>query len=162
MALGELYDELNDLGPERDALTRALPLLRKSGDMASASTTLSDLSLLDIRQGHRHDAEQALDEAMAIAGSHQLHREQAVAYLRRAILSSEEGHPEIALKAVHDGLSLANVAGEAATSALLLQEQGDLNSHLGITNAAFSAYREADAKWTAIPNLEHAALARAR
>lgn len=161
MALGELYDELNDLGPERDALTRALPLLRKSGDMASASTTLSDLSLLDIRQGHRHDAEQALDEAMAIAGSHQLHREQAVAYLRRAILSSEEGHPEIALKAVHDGLALANVAGEAATSALLLQEQGDLNSHLGITNAAFSAYREADAKWTAIPNLEHAALARA-
>jgi CHAT domain-containing protein len=161
MALGELYDELNDLGPERDALTRALPLLRKAGDMASASTTLSDLSLLDMRQGHRHDAEQALEQAMAIARSHQLHREQAVAYLHQAILSSEEGRPETALKAVHDGLALASNAGEAATSALLLQEQGDLNSHLGNTNAALSAYRESDAKWTAIPNLEHAALARA-
>ena len=161
MALGELYDELNDLGPERDALTRALPLLQKSGDMASASTTLSDLSLLDMRQGHRHDAEQALEQAMALARSHQLHREQSVACLRQAILSSEEGRPEAALKAVDEGLALAGSAGEAATSALLLQEQGDLNSRLGNTNAALSAYRDADAKWTAIPNLEHAALARA-
>ena len=161
MALGELYDELNDVGRERDALTRALPLLRKSGDMASASTTLSDLSLLDMRQGHRHDAEQALEQAMAIARSHQLHREQAVSYLRQAILSSEEGRPETALKAVREGLALANNTGEAATTALLLQEQGDLNSRLGDTNAALSAYRESDAKWTAIPNLEHAALARA-
>ena len=161
MALGELYDELNDLGPERDALTRALPLLRKSGDMASASTTLSDLALLDMRQGHRHDAELALEQAMAIARSHQLHREQAAAYLRQAMLSSEQGRPKTALKAVHEGLALASNAGEAATSALLLQVQGDLNSRLGNTNAAFSAYRESDAKWTAIPNLEHAALARA-
>lgn len=159
MAQGELYDELNDLEPERDALTRALPLLRKSGDIASASTTLSDLSLLDMRQGRWRDADKALDEA--IARSHQLSREQAVANLRQAILFAAEGHLNVALDAVHEGLSLASHTGDATTTALLLQEEGDLDSRVGDMNAALSAYREADAKWTAIPNLEHAALARA-
>ncbi|MGB0083340.1 MAG: CHAT domain-containing protein, partial [Terracidiphilus sp.] len=159
--LAEIYDELNDFAREHDALQRSLPLLRKVGDGASESTALSDLSLLDMRQGHWRDAEQALDQAMEIARSQQLHREQAVAFLRQAVLFAAEGHRQAAADAVRNGLALTQKTGEVATSAMLLQEKGDLYAHERQNKSALAAYRQAESEWSGIPNLEHAALARA-
>ncbi len=159
--LAEIYDELNDFERERDALERSLPLLRNSGDTASESTALSDLSLLDMRQGHWQDAEQALDQAMEIARSHQLHREQAVAFLRQAVLFAAESHRQTAANAVRNGLALTQKTGEVATSSMLLQAEGDLYARERQYKSALAAYRQAESEWSGIPNLEHAALARA-
>ena len=161
MGLGELYDELNDPERERDALNRALLLLHQTHDAVYESTVLSDLALLDLRQGRPRQGAQSLQQAMEIARSHHLNNEQSLALLGQAIVSVDEGHSAAADQAVRDGLALARKTGEVADAALLLQEQGDLNARLGKTQPALAAYREAEFTWSTIPNLEHAALARA-
>ena len=161
MGLGELYDELNDPERERDALNRALLLLHQTHDAVYESTVLSDLALLDLRQGRPRQGAQSLQQAMEIARSHHLNNEQSLALLGQAIVSVDEGHSAAADQAVQDGLALARKTGEVADAALLLQEQGDLNARLGKTQPALAAYREAEFTWSTIPNLEHAALARA-
>lgn len=161
MGLGDLYDELNDPERERDALNRALPLLRQTHDTANESAALSDLALLDLRQGYARQGTQSLEQAMQIARSHQLNNQQSLALLGQAVVWADEGHSAAAQRAVLAGLALARKTGETADAALLLQEQGDLAARLGKTQSALAAYREAESAWSSIPNLEHAALARA-
>lgn len=161
MNLAELYDELNDPEREREALQQSLPLLRSAQDTANESSALGDLGLLDLREHKLTEAEESLRHAMRIAASHDLGREQALAFLGQAqLLAARQRTPE-ALTAVHSGQALAEKTGEVATSALLLQEEGDVDAHRGDDADALAAYRRAESIWSAIPNLEHTALARA-
>ena len=128
MGLGEIYDELDDSERERDALSRALPLLRRSGDAASESTALSYLSSLELREGHIRLATEDLDKSMEIAVSHKLPREGAAADLGKAEILAAEHKFELAIDAADSGLKLAGQAGEAAILAQLLQEEGDLQA----------------------------------
>ena len=159
--LAEIYDELNDLERERDALERSLPLVRQSGDTASESTALEDLSILDLREGRSREAAESLGQSMHIAQTHSLLREEATAALAKADLLAAEHQVPQALAAADSGQTRAIQAGEVFTSALLLQQEGDLHARLGDAPAAMIAYRKAELAWSAIPNPEHAALARA-
>ena len=159
--LAEIYDELNDFERERDALERSLPLVRQSGDTASESTALEDLSILDLREGRRREAAESLGQSMHIAQTHSLLREEAMAWLGKADLLAAEHEVPQALAAADSGQTRAIRAGEVFTSALLLQQEGDLHARLGDAPAAMIAYRKAESAWSAIPNPEHAALARA-
>ncbi len=159
--LAEIYDELNDLERERDALERSLPLVRQSGDTASESTALEDLSMLDLREGRSREAAETLGQSMHIAQTHSLLREEAMAWLGKADLLAAEHEVPQALAAAGSGQTRAIQAGEVFTSALLLQQEGDLHARLGDAPAAMLAYRKAETAWSAIPNPEHAALARA-
>ena len=159
MGLGQIYDELDDSERERDALSRALPLLRRSGDAASESTALSYLSSLELRENHFRLATEDLDQSMEIAVLHKLPREGAAADLEGD--SGRRAQIELAIDAADSGLKLAGQAGEAAILAQLLQEEGDLQARTGNAQAAMSDYIRAESAWSAIPNLEHAALARA-
>ena len=51
---------------------------------------------------------------------------QAVALLRQAVLFAAEGQSQAAAEAVRSGLALTQKTGEVATTAMLLQEKGDL------------------------------------
>jgi len=159
--LAEIYDELNDFERERDALERSLPLVRQSGDTASESTALEDLSILDLREGRSREAAVSLQQSMRIAQTHILRREEAMAWLGKAELLAAEHEVSQALAAADSGQTRAVQAGEVFTSALLLQQEGDLHARLGDAPAAMIAYRKAESAWSAIPNPEHAALARA-
>jgi len=159
--LAEIYDELNDFERERDALERSLPLVRQSGDTASESTALEDLSILDLREGRRREATESLGQSMQIARTHSLPREEAMAWLGKSELLAAEHELPQALVAADSGQTRAVQAGEVFTSALLLQQEGDLQARLGDAPAAMSAYRKAESAWSAIPNQEHAALAHA-
>jgi CHAT domain-containing protein len=159
--LAEIYDELNDFERERDALERSLPLVRQSGDTASESTALEDLSILDLREGRSREAAESLGQSMHIAQTHSLRREEAMAWLGKAELLAAEHEVPQALAAADSGQTRAIQAGEVFTSALLLQQEGDLHARLGDTPAAMIDYRKAESAWSAIPNAEHAALARA-
>lgn len=159
--LAELYDVLGDPERERDALRQSLPLLRKSQDAANESTGLCDMGLLDLREHRLTDARESLDHAMQISASHGLGREQALAYLGQAELLADEGRVADARAAIQSGLSLAAKTGEVATSASLLQEEGDLDARRADDAGALAAYAKSESIWTGIPNLEHAALARA-
>ncbi len=161
MGLAELYDELNDPERERDALNQSLPFLRRVRDTANESVALGDLAMLDLHEGYLHQADQPLQRSMQIAQSHQLHREQAIALLGEAELLAAERRTSRALQAIGSGLALAAQTGEVQTSALLLQEEGDLRARQGDASAALDAYRKAEASWSGVPNLKHAALARA-
>lgn len=156
-----LYDDLNDLERERDALVQSLPLLRQTGDTANQSGALGDLALLDLREGRIHQAAETIGQAMEIARSHDLPREEAAAYLGQAEVLAAEGHAAQAMAAVRSGMALAAKAGETATTAMLLQEEGDIQARQRNTAAALAAYRKAEADWSTIPNLQRAALARA-
>jgi CHAT domain-containing protein len=159
--LAEIYDELNDFERERDALERSLPLVRQSGDTASESTALADLSTLDLREGRSRQAVESLEQSMRIAQTHSLRREEAMAWLGKAELLAAEHEVPRALAAAYSGQTRALQAGEVFTSALLLQQEGDLHARLSDAPAAMIAYRKAESAWSAIPNPEHAALARA-
>ena len=159
--LAEIYDELNDLERERDALERSLPLVRQSGDTASESTALEDLSMLDLREARSQEAAESLGQSMRIAQTHSLLREEAMAWLGKADLLAAERQVPQALAAAESGQTRAIQADEVFTSALLLQQEGDLHARLGDARAATIAYRKAESAWSAIPNPEHAALARA-
>jgi CHAT domain-containing protein/tetratricopeptide (TPR) repeat protein len=159
--LAEIYDELNDFERERDALERSLPLVRQSGDTASESTVLEDLSILDLREGRSREAAESLGQSMHIAQTHSLLREEAMAWLGKADLLAAEHEVPQALAAANSGQTRAIRAGEVFTSALLLQQEGDLEARQGNAPAAMIAYRKAESAWSAIPNPEHAALARA-
>lgn len=159
--LAEIYDELNDFERERDALERSLPLVRQSGDTASESTALEDLSILDLREGRSREATESLEQSMRIAQTHSLRREEAMAWLGKAELLAAEHKVPQALAAADSGQTRAAQAGEVFTSALLLQQEGDLHARLGDAPAAMISYRKAESAWSAIPNPEHTALARA-
>jgi CHAT domain-containing protein len=159
--LAEIYDELNDFERERDALERCLPLLRNSGNLASESTALEDLGILYLRKMQSRKAAESLDQSMRIAQSHSLRREEAMAWLGKSELLAAEHQVRQALAAAGSGQMRAMQAGEAFTSALLLQEEGDLQTRLGDAPAAMTTYRKAESSWSAIPNPQHAALARA-
>ena len=93
--LAEIYDELNDFERERDALERSLPLVRQSGDTASESTALEDLSILDLREGRSREAAESLGQSMHIAQTHSLLREEAMAWLGKAdLLAAEHEVPQ--------------------------------------------------------------------
>lgn len=159
--LAELYDDLNDPERERDALRQALPLLRQSGDTANESSALCDLGVLDLHGHEPGSAKTLLDQAMGMASSHALVREEALVWLGEAqLLAAQQKTPE-ALAAIRSGQALAAQAGEVTTSALLAQEEGDLEARSGKDAEALAAYRKTESIWSGIPNLEHAALARA-
>jgi CHAT domain-containing protein len=159
--LAELYDELRDRRQEREALHQSLPLLRQSGDTSNQTVALCDLGLLDVRQRDLKNAAISLDEAMRIATSHGLAREQALVWLGKAELLATQSRVPEALAAIHSGQILAAQTNEVATSALLAQEEGDVQARSGHDSDALIAYRKAESVWSGIPNLEHAALARA-
>lgn len=157
----ELYDDLNDPEREREALMQALPLLRQTGDAVNESEALSDLSLLDLREHRLRDASATIHRAMQIARTRDLHREEAMAYLGEAEVLAADGEAVQAIDAIHEGLALAANTEEAATKALLKQEDGDLLARQHDATAAMAAYRDAERGWLAISNPERAALAQA-
>ncbi|HEX4039917.1 MAG TPA: CHAT domain-containing protein [Acidobacteriaceae bacterium] len=161
MNLAELYDAQSDPERERDALRESLPLLRQSRDTANESAALCDMGLLDLREHRMTEARELLGQSMQIAASHGLGREQALASLGQAELLADEQRDSEARAALESGLALAAKTSEVATSALLLQEEGDLDARRGDAGGALTAYRKAESIWSGIPNLEHAALARA-
>lgn len=157
----ELYDDLNDRERERAALMQALPLLRQTGDAVNQSEALSDLSLLDLREHRLGAASTSIRTAMQIADTHDLHREEAMAFLGEAEVGAADGNPVQAMAAIHQGLAWAANTDEAATQAMLMQEEGDLLARQRKDAAAMAAYRRAERGWLAIANPERAALAEA-
>jgi CHAT domain-containing protein/tetratricopeptide (TPR) repeat protein len=159
--LAELFDELNDTDEERDALQKALPLIRRSSDTSAEITALCDLGLLDIHAGNLKAAAASFDSAMRLASPQHLQREEAETWLGRAqLLAAGRRLPE-AMAAVQSGLDEAVAVHEVTTTAQLLQVQGDLQARLNNDPAAMQSYHRAETAWSQLSNLQQAALARA-
>lgn len=161
MNLAQLYDELDDAPRERAALNRSLPLLRQVQDTANLSSVLLYIGLLDLHEGHIEEAEKELAESRQIAKDHDLHREQAQAFLGEAELFEAKNQLPRALQSLQNGLELALKTHEAEIHAELLQAKGDLLAGQRNMTESLQAYRMAESEWSGLPNKESSALARA-